>query len=60
MFWCLFCAATAIWAVYFINLVKVGFVVAMCNLELLEGAGNLSLCAHWDNELLPGFPSKLC
>jgi hypothetical protein len=43
--WCLFCAATAIWAVHFINLVKVGFVVAMSNLELVEGASNLSLCS---------------
>jgi hypothetical protein len=39
---------------------KVGFVVAMSNLELVEGTGNPSLCAHWNDELLPGFPSKLC
>jgi hypothetical protein len=60
VFWCLFCAATAFWAVHFVNLVKVGFVVAMSNLELVEGTGNLSLCAHWNDELLPGFLSELC
>jgi hypothetical protein len=39
---------------------KVDFVVAMSNLELVEGTGNLPLCAHWNDELLSSFPSKLC
>jgi hypothetical protein len=58
--WCLFCTATAVWAVHLVNSMKIGFVVAVSNLELVEGTGNLSLCAHWNDELLSGFPSKLC
>jgi hypothetical protein len=39
---------------------KVGFVVAVSNLELVEGTGNLPLCAHWNDELLTSFLCKLC
>jgi hypothetical protein len=41
--WCLLCTATAVWAVYLVNAMKVGFVVAVFNLELVEGTGNLPL-----------------
>jgi hypothetical protein len=57
---CLLCTATAVWAVHLVNAMKVGFVVAVSNLELVEGTGNLFLGAHWNDELLPGFPCKLC
>jgi hypothetical protein len=56
---CLLCTATAVWAVHLVNAMKIGFVVAMSNLELIEGTGNLPLGAHWNDELLPGFPCKL-
>jgi hypothetical protein len=46
VFWCLLCTATAVWAVHFVNVMEVGFVVAMSNLELVEGTGNLPLGAH--------------
>jgi hypothetical protein len=49
---CLLCTATAVWAVYLVNAMKVGFVVAVSNLELVK--------AHWNDELLSGFPCKLC
>jgi hypothetical protein len=38
---CLLCTTTAVWAVYLVNSMKVGFVVAVSNLELVEGTGNL-------------------
>jgi hypothetical protein len=60
VFWCLLCTATAVWAVHLVNAMKVGFVVAVSNLELVEGTGNLPLGAHWNDELLPRFLSKLC
>jgi hypothetical protein len=60
VFWCLLCTATAVWAVHFVSLIEVGFVVAVSNIELVEGTGNLLLCLHWNDESLPGFPSKLC
>jgi hypothetical protein len=58
--WCLLCTATAVWAVYLVNAMKIGFVVAVSNLELVEGTGNLSLGPHRNDELLPRFPCKLC
>jgi hypothetical protein len=60
VFWCLFCAATAVWAVHFADAMKEGFVVAMSNFELVESTCDLPFCPHGNNELLSGFPSKLC
>jgi hypothetical protein len=36
---CLFSVATAVWTVYFVDSMKVGFVVAMSNLELVDVRG---------------------
>jgi hypothetical protein len=60
VFWYLLCTAAAVWAVHLVNAMKVGFVVAVSNLELIEGTGNLPLGAHWNDELLSRFPCKLC
>jgi hypothetical protein len=60
VFWCLLCTTTAVWAIHLANAMEVGFVVAVSNLELVEDTSNLPLGTHWNDELLPGFPSKLC
>jgi hypothetical protein len=60
VFRCLFCTAAAVWAIYFIHSMKVGFVVAMADFELIKSAYNISFCSYRNNKLLSKFPREFC